>query len=176
MRNLDVWYSRVDIGRLEALAAQQLAKRGRRKLARFAAKARTRDSLQAFDRLTGTVDGQSRIAADPPLLVPAADLLPEGERGTTQEQLRTLVSHYGRSLPSDRRTLLSDFRFVDMARKVVGVGSVGTRCWVILMLGRDGGDPLLLQAKEAGTSVLAPHMRQPARTGTRASGWSRGSG
>ncbi|MCX4868693.1 MULTISPECIES: DUF2252 domain-containing protein [Streptomyces] len=157
MRNLDVWYSRVDIGRLEALAAQQLAKRGRRKLAQFAAKARTRDSLQAFDRLTGTVDGQSRIAADPPLLVPAADLLPEGERGTTQEQLRTLVSHYGRSLPSDRRTLLSDFRFVDMARKVVGVGSVGTRCWVILMLGRDGGDPLLLQAKEAGTSVLAPH-------------------
>ncbi|MFG3531835.1 DUF2252 domain-containing protein [Streptomyces sp. NPDC047917] len=157
MRNLDVWYARIDIRRLEALAAQQLAKRGRRKLARFAAKARTRDSLQAFDRLTGTVDGQSRIAADPPLLVPVADLLPEGEREAMQEQFRALVSHYGRSLPSDRRTLLSDFRFVDMARKVVGVGSVGTRCWIILMLGRDGGDPLLLQAKEAGTSVLAPH-------------------
>ncbi|MET9660467.1 DUF2252 domain-containing protein [Streptomyces sp. NPDC006510] len=158
MRNLDVWYSRIDIGRLEALASQQLAKRGRKKLARAAAKARTRDNLQAFDKLTETVDGQPRIAADPPLLVPAADLLPEGERDAMRELFRGLLTRYGRSLPSDRRALLSDFRFVDMARKVVGVGSVGTRCWIILMLGRDGEDPLLLQAKEADTSVLAPHV------------------
>ncbi|WP_406015737.1 DUF2252 domain-containing protein [Streptomyces sp. NBC_00984] len=157
MRNLDVWYSRTDIGRLEALASRQLAKRGREKLARAAAKARTRDNLQAFDRLTETVDGRPRIAADPPLLVPVADLFPEDERDATQEQFRELITRYGHSLPSDRRTLLSDFRFVDMARKVVGVGSVGTRCWIILMLGRDGEDPLLLQAKEAGPSVLAPH-------------------
>ncbi|WP_326769951.1 DUF2252 domain-containing protein [Streptomyces sp. NBC_01591] len=157
MRNLDVWYSRIDIGGLEALASQQLAKRGRKRLARAAAKARTRDNLQAFDRLTETVDGRPRIAADPPLLVPVADLLPKGERDATQEQFRGLIARYGRSLPSDRRTLLSDFRFVDMARKVVGVGSVGTRCWIVLMLGRDGKDPLLLQAKEADTSVLAPH-------------------
>lgn len=175
MRNLDVWYSRTDIGRLEALASRQLAKRGRKKLARAAAKARTRGNLQAFDRLTETVDGQPRIAADPPLLVPVADLLPRGERDATQEQFRELIGRYGRSLPSDRRTLLADFRLVDMARKVVGVGSVGTRCWIILMLGRDGEDPLLLQAKEADHSVLAPHAA-PARTGTRASAWSRGSG
>lgn len=157
MRNLDVWYSRTDIGRLEALASRQLAKRGRKKLARAAAKARTRGNLQAFDRLTETVDGQPRIAADPPLLVPVADLLPRGERDATQEQFRELIGRYGRNLPSDRRTLLADFRLVDMARKVVGVGSVGTRCWIILMLGRDGEDPLLLQAKEADHSVLAPH-------------------
>ncbi|MFE7266328.1 DUF2252 domain-containing protein [Streptomyces sp. NPDC057592] len=157
MRNLDVWYSRTDIGRLEALVSQQLAKRGRRKLSRAASKARTRDSLRAFDKLTVSVDGEPRIAADPPLLVPVAALLPAGERDATQERFRELIGRYGRSLPSDRRTLLSDFRFVDMARKVVGVGSVGTRCWIILMLGRDGGDPLLLQAKEAGPSVLAPH-------------------
>lgn len=157
MRNLDVWYSRIDIRGLETLVSGQLAKRGRKRLARAAAKARTRDNLQAFGRLTETVHGRPRIAADPPLLVPVADLLPEGERDATQEQFRALIRRYGRSLPSDRRTLLSDFRFVDMARKVVGVGSVGTRCWVILMLGRDGEDPLLLQAKEADASVLTPH-------------------
>ncbi|MFF8616689.1 DUF2252 domain-containing protein [Streptomyces sp. NPDC015350] len=158
MRNLDVWYSRIDIDRLKEVAAGQLAKRGRRQLDRVAAKARTRDSLQAFGRLTETVDGQPRIAADPPLLVPVADLLPDVERDAVQQLFRGLITRYGHSLPSDRRALLSDFRFVDMARKVVGVGSVGTRCWIILMLGRDGDDPLLLQAKEADVSVLAPHV------------------
>ncbi|MET9922448.1 DUF2252 domain-containing protein [Streptomyces sp. NPDC006435] len=157
MRNLDVWYSRIDIDRLKEVASGQLAKRGRKRLDRAAAKARTRDSLQAFGKLTETVDGQPRIAADPPLLVPVADLLPDVERDAIQQLFRGLIIRYGRSLPSDRRALLSDFRFVDMARKVVGVGSVGTRCWIILMLGRDGDDPLLLQAKEADVSVLAPH-------------------
>ncbi|WPW27383.1 DUF2252 domain-containing protein [Streptomyces atratus] len=157
MRNLDVWYARIDIDGLRTLTSGQLAKRGRRNLARTASKARRRDSLQAFDRLTETVDGRPRIAADPPLLVPVADLLPDVEREVLQELFRGLIGRYGRSLPSDRRTLLADFRFVDMARKVVGVGSVGTRCWILLLLGRDGDDPLLLQAKEAGTSVLAPH-------------------
>ncbi|MER5360835.1 DUF2252 domain-containing protein [Streptomyces sp. NPDC002785] len=157
MRNLDVWYARIDIERLRTLTSGQLAKGGRKNLARAAAKARTRDSLQAFDKLTETVDGQPRIAADAPLLVPVADLLPDVERNALQELFRGLIGRYGRSLPSDRRTLLADFRFVDMARKVVGVASVGTRCWIILLLGRDGDDPLLLQAKEADTSVLAPH-------------------
>lgn len=157
MRNLEVWYTQTDMARLEAVAADKLPKRGRKQLARATAKARTRDSLQAFGKLTEVSEGRLRIAADPPLLVPLADLLPEAERGATEERLRKLLRSYGLTLPSDRRSLLADFRPADMARKVVGVGSVGTRCWVILLLGRDGGDPLILQAKEADTSVLAPY-------------------
>lgn len=157
MRNLDVWYTQTDEGRLKALAADRLASQGRKRMARATAKARTRDSLQAFDKLTEVVGGQLRIAADPPLIVPVADLLADAERSATEKQFRALLRGYGLSLPSDRRSLLADFRPVDMARKVVGVGSVGTRCWIILLLGRDGGDPLVLQAKEADFSVLAPH-------------------
>ncbi|MFE0648023.1 DUF2252 domain-containing protein [Streptomyces sp. NPDC059534] len=158
MRTLDVWYAKIDADRLEALATDALHKRGRRNLARAMAKARTRDSLQAFDRLTETVDGRRVIAADPPLLVPAADLLPDVERNALEKQFRRLIEQYGATLPSDRRTLLADYRLADVARKVVGVGSVGTRCWIFLLLGRDDQDPLFLQAKEADTSVLAPHV------------------
>ncbi|MFF5899758.1 DUF2252 domain-containing protein [Streptomyces argenteolus] len=158
MRNLDVWYARTEADQLRAVAAERLASRGRRRLARAAEKARARDSLQAFGKLTEVVDGRIRIAADPPLLVPLRDLLPAPERGLMEAQLGKLLRRYGRTLPSDRSSLLADYRPVDMARKVVGVGSVGTRCWIILLLGRDGGDPLFLQAKEADTSVLAPHV------------------
>ncbi|MFD7867463.1 DUF2252 domain-containing protein [Streptomyces sp. NPDC059783] len=157
MRNLDVWYAHTDAERLRTVAAEQLRKRGRRELSRAMAKARGRDSLQAFDKLTEVVDGRRRIAADPPLLVPAADLMPELERAAFEERFRRMLDGYAQSLASDRRTLLSGFRLVDVARKVVGVGSVGTRCWIILMLGRDNGDPLFLQAKEADASVLAPY-------------------
>ncbi|MFJ8976668.1 DUF2252 domain-containing protein [Streptomyces sp. NPDC102282] len=157
MRNLDVWYTKTDVDRLRTVATDRLAARGRRRVARATAKARTRDSLQAFGKLTEVSGGRLRIAADPPLIVPLADLLPDAERLVTEGRLRGLLERYGRSLPTDRRALLADFRPVDMARKVVGVGSVGTRCWIILLLGRDGEDPLFLQAKEADTSVLAPH-------------------
>ncbi|WP_457029642.1 DUF2252 domain-containing protein [Kitasatospora sp. P5_F3] len=158
MRNLDVWYARIDEDRLRAASGEELAKRGRKRLARAMAKAKTRDGLQAFDKLTETVDGQARIAADPPLLVPLADLLPDVERSVLEGEFRQLIERYGRTLSSDRRTLLADHRLADVARKVVGVGSVGTRCWIILLLGRDGEDPLFLQAKEADTSVLAAHV------------------
>ncbi|MEU0128473.1 DUF2252 domain-containing protein [Streptomyces sp. NPDC006289] len=157
MRNLDVWYTKIDVDRLRAAAGSRLAAPGRKRVAKATAKARTRDSLQAFEKLTDVSGGRLRIAADPPLLVPVADLLPDAERRATEGQFRKLLRRYGRSLPSDRRALLADFEPVDMARKVVGVGSVGTRCWIILLLGRDGGDPLFLQAKEADTSVLAPY-------------------
>ncbi|WP_326792063.1 DUF2252 domain-containing protein [Streptomyces sp. NBC_00841] len=158
MRNLDVWYTKTDVERLRTVASQQLAKRGRESLNRAMAKARTRDSLQAFGKLTEVVDGRLRIAADPPLLAPLADLLPGEELDATMDWFRELIGSYALSLPSDRRFLLQDFRLVDVARKVVGVGSVGTRCWIILLLGRDDRDPLFLQAKEAGTSVLAPYV------------------
>ncbi len=158
MGNLDVWYAKTDAEGLEALVAEQLDRRARRKLAAAMAKARTRDSLQVFDKLTQVVDGGPRIAADPPLLVPLADLLPDDEREELVERLSSLVGHYGRTLESNRRALLEDYRLVDVARKVVGVGSVGTRCWILLLLGRDDRDPLFLQAKEADTSVLADHV------------------
>ncbi|WP_371579394.1 DUF2252 domain-containing protein [Streptomyces sp. NBC_01314] len=156
--NLDVWYAKIDQDILEALAPGRLHKRGQKSLARAMAKARTRDTLQAFDKLTETVDGGPRIAADPPLLVPVGDLLPDVERSALERQFRGLVERYGSTLASDRRTLLEDYRLADVARKVVGVGSVGTRCWIFLLLGRDGQDPLFLQAKEADTSVLAAHV------------------
>ncbi|MFJ2933071.1 DUF2252 domain-containing protein [Streptomyces sp. NPDC087219] len=158
MRTIDVWYAKIDAERLESLATDRLHKRGRKNLARALEKARGRDSLQAFDKLTETVDGRPRIAADPPLLIPVDDLLPDAERGALERQFRGLIERYGLTLPSDRRTLLSDYRLADVARKVVGVGSVGTRCWIFLLLGRDDQDPLFLQAKEADTSVLAAHV------------------
>ncbi|MER5930895.1 DUF2252 domain-containing protein [Streptomyces sp. NPDC002054] len=158
MGNLEVWYSKIDSDVLEALAAAQLQKAGQKKLADAMARARTRDSLQVFGKLTELVDGKPRFAADPPLLTPIADLLPDVERSALERQFRGLLERYGRTMPSDRRTLLADYRLADVARKVVGVGSVGTRCWIFLLLGRDGRDPLFLQAKEADSSVLAAHL------------------
>ncbi|MCX4907333.1 DUF2252 domain-containing protein [Streptomyces sp. NBC_00878] len=158
MGNLDVWYAKIDQALLESLAQGRLHKRGQKRLAHAMAKARTRDSLKAFDKLTTMVDGRPRIAPDPPLLMPAGDLMPDVERSALERQFRSLVERYGRTLASDRRTLLEDYRLADVARKVVGVGSVGTRCWIFLLLGRDDQDPLFLQAKEADTSVLAEHV------------------
>jgi uncharacterized protein (DUF2252 family) len=119
------------------------------------AKARTRDSMQAFSKLTHDLDGERRIISDPPLILPIEDLLPEGrERDEIEAELRGLIRSYRRTLETDRRHLMEDFEFVHMARKVVGVGSVGTRAWILLLVGRDGKDPLFLQAKEAQESVL----------------------
>ncbi|WP_438828814.1 DUF2252 domain-containing protein [Streptomyces klenkii] len=159
MRNLDVWYAHFDAGQLHVLFAERLGKQGRRRMARALETARGRDHLHASRRLTEVVDGTRRIAADPPLLVPLGDLMTGDRRAELEERLRRLVERYGRSLASDRRHLLDQFRMADAARKVVGVGSVGTRCWIVLMLGRDADDPLILQAKEAGSSVLAPFLR-----------------
>lgn len=155
--NLAVWYTQVDADTLRALADRKLGARGRERTRRAMAKARSRDSLQAFEKLTHVADGRRRITPDPPLIVPLQDLLPGVERDALEEQLRELIERYSHTLQSDRRHLLRQYRVVDMARKVVGVGSVGTRCWIILLLGRDDEDPLLLQAKEADQSVLAPY-------------------
>ncbi|WP_424892788.1 DUF2252 domain-containing protein [Streptomyces sp. XH2] len=159
MRNLDVWYVHSDTELLSELFAERLGKQGRRRMSRALETARRRDHLHAFHQLTEVVDGARRIAADPPLLVPLGDLMPDDSRAELEGRLRALVEQYGRSLASDRRHLLHQFRMADAARKVVGVGSVGTRCWIVLMLGRDEDDPLILQAKEAGPSVLAPFVR-----------------
>jgi uncharacterized protein (DUF2252 family) len=156
MGNLPVWYSRFDEEWVQAHFVGELSARGRDRWSQSVAKARTRDSLQAFAKLTHTVDGKARIAPDPPLITPLQDLLPDVERSALEKQIRRLLERYGQTLQSDRRFLLEQYRIADMARKVVGVGSVGTRCWIVLLLGRDDEDPLLLQAKEADESVLAP--------------------
>ncbi|MEZ0093507.1 DUF2252 domain-containing protein [Streptacidiphilus sp. EB129] len=155
MRDLDVWYARADAGVLQQLASGGLQKRGRKLLSEALEKARTRDNLQAFEKLTEVVDGERRIASTPPLVTPIAELLPDEQRGLFEGQINDLIQRYRRTLQSDRQHLLGRFSVADMARKVVGVGSVGTRCWIILLLGRDGEDPLFLQAKEADESVLA---------------------
>jgi uncharacterized protein (DUF2252 family) len=125
-----------------------------RNVERDVAKARSKDSLRAFARLTRPVDGEPQIVSDPPLIVPIADLLPAEEATGFEDRMRELLDSYRETLPRDRRRLFDGYHFVDMARKVVGVGSVGTRAWIVLMSGRDGDDPLFLQCKEAGRSVL----------------------
>src|SRR5213078_2357480 len=123
---------------------EQQAKRQAASVAKAAAKARTKDSLKAFAKLTHLVDGEPRIVSDPPLIVPASDLAREAciQFEWLESVIRKLFREYRRTLQPDRRHLLEEFRMVDLARKVVGVGSVGTRCWILLLLGRDGDDPL----------------------------------
>jgi len=156
MTNLDVWYAHADITELRAQFDTQLRAKQRKYLDQGLAKAHTRDSMQELVKLCRTVDGRPRIISDPPLLVPIDELIPaETERADFEGQLTGLIAKYRRTLETDRRYLLEQFEFCDMARKVVGVGSVGTRCWIILMLGRDETDPLFLQVKEAEASVLS---------------------
>src|SRR5262249_3231279 len=158
MRNLEVWYARGEVHeglpRLRAL----LDDKNLRQVEKIVEKARTRDSMQAFDKLTHVVDGEPRIVSDPPLVVPVEELFAKVGAARFQEAMRDLLRAYRRSLLGDRRHLLEGFRLVHIARKVVGVGSVGTQAYIVLLLGRDGGDPLFLQAKEAQRSVLEPFV------------------
>jgi uncharacterized protein (DUF2252 family) len=122
------------------------------------AKARTRDSMSAFSKLTRVVDGQVRIADQSPLIVPIEDLGDDRSRDELYTELRALLREYRGTLEFDRRVLAEEFQLVDLARKVVGVGSVGTRAWIALLLGRDEHDPLFLQMKEAEASVFEPFL------------------
>jgi len=154
-RNLDVWYAHVSVEQIFQELEATATKKQQAKAKANAAKARTRDSMQAFTKLTHVVDGQRRIISDPPLIVPIEDLIPPGSgRDDIESELRELIRSYRRTLETDRRELIESFEYVHFARKVVGVGSVGTRAWIALLLGRDEQDPLFLQAKEAQESVL----------------------
>jgi uncharacterized protein (DUF2252 family) len=156
MANLDVWYARADLDDLRAQFDSQMKKRQRKIVDKGMAKARTRDSMQEVAKLTHPVAGRPRIISDPPLLVPVIDLLDKKEDFAAFEaQIKDLIVKYRRTVETARRFLLEQYGYADMARKVVGVGSVGTRCWIILMLGRDHNDPLFLQVKEAEASVLS---------------------
>jgi uncharacterized protein (DUF2252 family) len=154
MRDLDVWYAKLDIeALLNALKTEGFSGK---KVEKAAAKAHTKDSMKAMSRLTHEVDGVLRIKGDPPLIVPLEDLINEDNQILVRE-MRKLVDAYKRTLSGAARRLMEQYHYADMARKVVGVGSVGTRCWIILLIGRDNDDPLFLQVKEAGESVLEPY-------------------
>jgi uncharacterized protein (DUF2252 family) len=156
MTNLDVWYAHADMDEFRAQFDSQLAERQRKLVDKGLAKARTRDSMQEVAKLCRMVDGRPRIISDPPVLVPIDELMPsDTDQASMEALLKGLLARYRRTLATDRRYLLEQYRFCDMARKVVGVGSVGTRCWVVLMFGRDDSDPLFLQVKEAEASVLS---------------------
>ena len=152
--NLDVWYARMD---LEGLQDRFGADIDATKLQRAAAKAQRKDSMRALTKLTHRVGGRLRFVSAPPLLVPIDELLPAEEAHDETERVGALVDSYANSLSDDRRHLLAGYRYVHLAHKVVGVGSVGTRAWVMLLEGRDGNDPLVLQAKQAGPSVFEPY-------------------
>ena len=189
MRTMDIWYARLSEDELrtairravrqvekdksaakgkkaakDAKEPRELGKRG----LKAAQKAHTRDSLQALSKLGELVDGRYRIVSMPPVVVPFREL--PAIYGFSPGQLQEMIHHqfreYRASLQDDRRQLLERFEIVDMARKVVGVGSVGTRAFIALLQGRDAGDPLFLQVKEATASVLEDHLpksrfRQP---------------
>jgi len=154
MRNLDVWYSRLEIESvLQEFSSQFKAKRVKQAEKQLA-KARTKDSMAAFSKLTQSVNGDVRIVDQSPLIVPIEQLAQGRGRDQMFEILHQLLRRYRQTLEFDRRVLLEQFELADFARKVVGVGSVGTRAWIALLLGRDGEDPLFLQIKEAEASVL----------------------
>jgi len=160
MPNLDLWYRHLDVDEALATHQSELTKVGRKRTSKEVAKALTRDSLEAFNKLTSVVEGERRIISNPPTLVPIEELLAPNDSRDLTATLKHLLASYRRSLQNDRKHLLDEFRFVQAARKVVGVGSVGTRAWIILFLGRDGDDPLFLQAKEAEASVLERFTRK----------------
>jgi uncharacterized protein (DUF2252 family) len=156
--NLAVWYSRADVaGLLESVGREGIDLARLRQLERGMDRARRNTGLHALTRLTETVDGAVRFASQPPLLVPVDELLSPEDREEAEATLQALLGRYGASLTDDRRRLFESYRFVSMARKVVGVGSVGMRAWVVLLVGRDERDPLLLQCKEAVASALEPY-------------------
>ena len=152
--HLGVWYARLDVDEVLPQVEAELDRKRAKALRANLATVRTRDSVQALAKLTRQQDGRPRIVSQPPLIVPLQELLPEAESAALADALTNLLRRYASTLQPDRRHLLSQYRLVEVARKVVGVGSVGTQAWVGLLVGRDGSDPLFLQMKEAQASVL----------------------
>jgi hypothetical protein len=156
--HLDVWYDRLTASELVDHFGGRLGRKGRVLFSKPFARARRKTSHRAVRKLTHRVDGELRFRSVPPLLVPLRELFDASLAQDEEEYARALIGQYAASLDEDRRYLFGTYRFVDMARKVVGVGSVGTRAWVFLLVGRGGKDPLVLQAKEAQASVLEPYL------------------
>jgi uncharacterized protein (DUF2252 family) len=159
MSNLDVWYASLNAKDIMGVVRAQRLVKGKRlqKMEQRLGRARAKNSTRAVLKLTETVDGQLRFISEPPLIVPMRELLGEAASQELQERLEEMLADYRASLSDEYSVLLGDYSFQSIARKVVGVGSVGTRAWVLLFVGRDEQDPLVLQAKEAQASVLEPY-------------------
>ncbi|CAB4622798.1 unannotated protein [freshwater metagenome] len=158
MDHIDLWYSHLNIDRILSDWGEGARPGIVRRFNKAVAKARGKDRLRAFNRLADLEGGKPRFVSDPPLLEPVRDLMPPEEHERLIDYLQEVMSSYRSTLQADRQFLLEHYEFVDLARKVVGVGSVGTRCWVALLVGREDGDPLFLQIKEAEPSVLERHL------------------
>jgi uncharacterized protein (DUF2252 family) len=153
---MEVWYAHLDIEPVVAEFRSQVKAKRFKIAEKLLAKAHTSDSTKALDKLTAVVDGRRRIISDPPMIVPVEEIFADVQADMIYKLIHTVLGKYRRTLQSDRRHLLEQFTLVQVARKVVGVGSVGTRAWVGLMEAEDG-EPLFLQAKEAQPSVLADY-------------------
>jgi uncharacterized protein (DUF2252 family) len=160
MSNLGVWYSRLDATTLVERFQEEMTPSEVKRFQSAVTKAQGKDSLKALGKLATFVDGEYRIRSDPPVLVPIRELYPTLEADQVLSLLQESFRAYRASLQPDRRHLLEAYRVVDFARKVVGVGSVGSRSWVALLIGKDDKDPLFLQVKEAEASVLEPYTEQ----------------
>ncbi len=162
MHYLDVWYSDASVADIEAAFKDQLSKRERKSSEKFARKARSKNSVHALRKLAEQTENGYRIVAQPPLIVPLRDIPLEDDPEEIERYVTEGFSQYLSSLPDHLGVLLARFGYRDLALKVVGVGSVGTRCYVVLLKGRDASEPFFLQIKEATESVLADHL--PANT------------
>ncbi|MDH3755324.1 MAG: DUF2252 domain-containing protein [Acidimicrobiia bacterium] len=158
MGNFDIWYSRLTVDDVVERFGAEISEKRHARFEKNIAKARAKDSLRAFDKLTELVDGEPQIVSDPPLIVAFDELLPELEQQRIEDFIREVLDSYRNTLSGNRRRLIERYRYVDGARKVVGVGSVGTRAYILVLVGRDHADPLILQLKEAQSSVLEPFL------------------
>ena len=158
--NLAVWYTHLDMADVVRQIGDQLDTTRKARAQKMLDKWRTHDSVQALTKLTTQVDGRARIVSQPPLIVPIEELWADDVVAKIHRQTAELVRAYRRTLQWDRRHLLEQFELVQVARKVVGVGSVGTRAWILLFEGIDSRDPLFLQAKEAQPSVLSGFVKE----------------
>jgi len=157
-RTLDVWHALLDRARIVDLGITVASSKAAKEIQVMTAAGHARDNVRALERLTRRVDGQFRIVSTPPLVVAIEDLTTDAERERVEKDMIQWIDTYWQSLPHDRQRLLEGYHYVHMARKVVGVGSVGTRAWIVLLFGRDDDDPLFLQIKEAQSSVLEPYL------------------
>jgi uncharacterized protein (DUF2252 family) len=157
--NLTVWHAMLNVAGIRQRWGQELRLKGLKRLDQRVAAAHAKDNARALERLTQRVDGQLQIVSSPQLVVRLEELLPAEEHRRLDGLVRDFIRNYRQTLLIDRRRLVEEYRYVDIARKVVGVGSVGTRAWIILLVGRDESDPLFLQIKEAQASVLEPYVR-----------------
>jgi len=158
IQNIHVWYARLDVATIRKHLGARASSKQMKRIQSSVASVRTKDSLRALTKLCRMVDGEFRIVGDPPLVTPIEDVMPGAEQEHLEDVVRRMIHTYRRTLQQNRRHLLESYRYVHAARKVVGVGSVGTRAWILLLTGRDEADPLFLQFKEAEPSVLEPFL------------------